>query len=157
MRSEGMDFHAHICNRCCHKLSSAKVTATDIHLFRQCGNVPSMATSRKKTSPPKVPTRRRPFYLRDWRKFMGTRAVELAIAIDVERESYYRLEREWWTLSAGEMDTLAETIGIKPSQLWFPPPKPGREVVSLDDLIEEMDDPVKKQAAILAVRGIAGR
>jgi hypothetical protein len=29
--------------------------------------------------------------------------------------------------------------------------------VSLDDMIEEMDDPVKQQAAISAVRGIAGR
>ena len=88
---------------------------------------------------------------------MGTRAVELAIEIDVERESYYRLEREWWTLSAGEIDALAAKIGIKPSQLWFPPPAPGQEVLSLDDLIEQMDDPVKQQAAISAVRGIAGR
>lgn len=116
-----------------------------------------MVTHRRRPPPPKVPTRRRPFYLRDWRKFMGTKAVELAIALDIERESYYRLERDWWTISAGEMDIIAETIGIKPNQLWFPPPAPGREIVSLDDLIEAIDDPVKQQAAIMAVRGIAGR
>lgn len=116
-----------------------------------------MVTPKKRPPPPKVPERRRPFYLREWRKFMGARAVVLAEAIDVERESYYRLEKQWWTLSAGEMDILAEAIGIKPSQLWFPPPAPGSEVVSLDDMIEEMDDPVKQQAAISAVRGIAGR
>jgi hypothetical protein len=81
----------------------------------------------------------------------------IAIALDIERESYYRLERDWWTISAGEMDLIASTIGIKPNQLWFPPPAPGREVVSLDDLIEAIDDPVKQQAAISAVRGIAGR
>jgi hypothetical protein len=133
------------------------VTAADTHSFRQCGIVPGMVTSKRRSPPTKVPARRRPFFLRDWRKFMGTKAVELAIALDVERESYYRLEREWWTINAGEMEIIADTIGIKPSQLWFPPPVPGSEVVSLDDLIEEMDDPVKQQAAISAVRGIAGR
>jgi hypothetical protein len=116
-----------------------------------------MVTQRRRPPPPKVPTRRRPFYLRDWRKFMGTKAVELAIALDIERESYYRLERDWWTISAGEMDIIASTIGIKPNQLWFPPPAPGREVLSLDDMVEAMDDPAKRNAAILAVRGIAGR
>lgn len=113
-----------------------------------------MVTKRSQKVPKPV---RRPFYLREWRKFMGTKAVEVAIALDIERESYYRLEREWWTINAGEMDLISKTIGIKPSQLWFPPPAPGQEVVSLDDLIEEMDDPVKQQAAISAVRGIAGR
>lgn len=100
---------------------------------------------------------RRSFYLREWRKFMGTKAIEIAFALDIERESYYRLERSWWTISAGEMDIIASTIGIKPSQLWFPPPAPGQEIISLDDMIEEIDDPVKKGAAISAVRGIAGR
>ncbi|CAN0473656.1 unnamed protein product, partial [Phaeothamnion confervicola] len=64
---------------------------------------------------------RRPFYLRQWREFMGTKAVDLAIALDIERESYYRLERNWWTISTGQQDVIAATIGIKPSQLWFPP------------------------------------
>jgi hypothetical protein len=133
------------------------VTAADTPSFRQCGIVPGMVTSKRRSIAPKVPARRRPFYLRDWRKFMGTKAVEIAIALDIERESYYRLEREWWTINAGEMATIADTIGIKPNQLWFPPPAPGQQVVSLDDMIEEMDDPVKQQAAISAVRGIAGR
>jgi hypothetical protein len=86
---------------------------------------------------------------------MGTKAVELAIALDIERESYYRLERDWWTISAGEMDLIASTIGIKPNQLWFPPPAKGREVVSLDDLVESMTDEVRRDAAISAVKGIA--
>jgi len=99
---------------------------------------------------------RRSFYLREWRKFMGTKAIEIAIALDIERESYYRLERDWWTINAGEMDIIAKTIGIKPSQLWFPPPAPGQEVVSLDEMLEDMPENMQ-QAAILAVRGIAGR
>lgn len=87
---------------------------------------------------------------------MGTKAVELAIALDIERESYYRLEREWWTINIGEMDTICRTIGIKPSQLWFPPPAPGQERISLDDLLEDMPENMQ-QAAILAVRGMAGK
>lgn len=87
---------------------------------------------------------------------MGTKAVEIAIALDIERESYYRLEREWWTISTGEQDIIAKVIGIKPSQLWFPPPTPGQERVSLDELLEDMPENMQ-QAAILAVRGIAGR
>jgi hypothetical protein len=85
---------------------------------------------------------------------MGTKAIEIAIALDIERESYYRLEREWWTINAGEMDTIADAIGIKPSQLWFPPPAPGQETVSLDELIGDMPENMQ-QAAILAVRGMA--
>lgn len=87
---------------------------------------------------------------------MGTKAIEIAIALDIERESYYRLEREWWTINAGEMDIIANTIGIKPSQLWFPPPTPGQEVVSLDEMLEDMPENMQ-QAAILAVRGMAGK
>lgn len=87
---------------------------------------------------------------------MGTKAIEIAFALDIERESYYRLEKNWWTINAGEMDIIANTIGIKPSQLWFPPPAPGQEVVSLDDLIEDMPEQLQK-AAIMAVRGMAGR
>lgn len=87
---------------------------------------------------------------------MGTKAIEIAVALDIERESYYRLERDWWTINAGEMDIIAKVIGIKPSQLWFPPPAPGQEVVSLDEMLEDMPENMQ-QAAILAVRGIAGR
>jgi DNA-binding XRE family transcriptional regulator len=98
----------------------------------------------------------RPFFLRQWRKFMGTKAVELAEALGIERESYYRLEKNWWTISTGEQDIIARTIGIKPSQLWFPPPTQGQDVVSLDELVEDMPEQMKK-AAINAVKGIAGR
>lgn len=87
---------------------------------------------------------------------MGTKPVELAIALDIERQSYHRLETNWWTISAGEMDVIAETIGVKPSQLWFPPPAQGKEVVSLDEMIEDLPETLQA-AAINAVRGIAGR
>jgi hypothetical protein len=115
-----------------------------------------MVTSKRKQPNRLVKPARRAFYLKEWRKFMGTKAIDLAIALDIERESYYRLERDWWTISTGEQNIIADTIGIKPSQLWFPPPKAGQERVSLDDLIEDMPENMQR-AAILAVRGIAGK
>jgi len=129
------------------------VTTADTRSVRQCSIVPLMVTRR-----PSKPTKplRRSFYLREWRKFMGTKAIEIAIALKIERESYYRLERDWWTINAGEMDIISRVIGIKPSQLWFPPPAPGQEVTSLDEMLEDMPENMQ-QAAILAVRGIAGR
>lgn len=107
---------------------------------------------------PKTPKpTRRPFYLRQWREFMGTKAIDLAVALDIERESYYRLERNWWTISTGQQDIIAKTIGIKPSQLWFPPPEKGQqERMSLDDLLEDIPENMRP-AAFLALRGMAGK
>lgn len=87
---------------------------------------------------------------------MGVKAIDCAVALDIERESYLRLERTPQKFNNGEMAILADLIGVKPNQFWFPPPVPGQERVSLDDLIEDMPEPMQ-QAAILAVRGMAGK
>lgn len=88
---------------------------------------------------------------------MGTRPTELAEALDIERQSYHRLETNWWTINAGEMDKIAKVIGIKPSQLWFPPPVNGQtEHKTLDELMEDIPEDMQP-AAILALRGMAQR
>lgn len=88
---------------------------------------------------------------------MGTKAIDLAIALDIERESYYRLEKAWWTISTGEQNIIADTIGIKPSQLWFPPPEKGQqERLSLDELMEDIPEEMRP-AAFMALRGMAGK
>lgn len=119
-----------------------------------------MVTKKPNRRPPapKVPiVKRRPFYLREWRKFMGTKAIDLADVLDIERESYYRLEREWWTISTGEQQVISDTIGIKPSQLWFPPPEKGQqERLSLDELLEDIPENMRP-AAFMALRGMAGK
>jgi transcriptional regulator with XRE-family HTH domain len=63
----------------------------------------------------------RQFHLKEWRKFKGVKAVDLAEALEIERESYYRLERNWWTISVREIDVLAERIGIEPGEFWLRP------------------------------------
>ena len=88
---------------------------------------------------------------------MGTKAVELAIALDIERESYYRLEKAWWTINAGEMALIADTIGVKPEQLWFKPPEKGTQApATADDLMAEIPENLRP-AAIMALRGMAGK
>jgi hypothetical protein len=88
---------------------------------------------------------------------MGTKAIDLAIALDIERESYYRLEKAWWTISTGEQDIIASTIGIKPSQLWFPPPEKGQqERLTLDELLDDIPEDMRP-AAFMALRGMAGK
>jgi hypothetical protein len=88
---------------------------------------------------------------------MGVSAVVCADALDIERESYLRLEREPWRINLEELEIISEAIGVKSTQVRFPPPeegKPGR--ISLDEMIEGEPELVQ-QAAIRSVRGIVGK
>lgn len=118
--------------------------------------VAAMVTRRTPISKP--PTLRRiKLYVREWRKLMGVSAVDCAAALDIERESYLRLERETWRITFAEMDVIAETIGVKASQMRFSPPTAGQPArISLDELIEGEPD-IVQQAAIRSVRGIVGK
>lgn len=118
--------------------------------------VTAMVTQPRKQIPRQRASKARRVYVREWRRFMGVKAIDCAIALDIERESYLRLERTPQKFNNGEMAVLADIIGVNPNQFWFPPPVPGQERVSLDDLIEDMPEPMQR-AAILAVRGIAGK
>lgn len=116
--------------------------------MRRCGIVPIMVTKRRKP---------RPLFIREWRKFMGVKVIDLAIALDIERESYYRLEREPFKFNGGELAILAEEMGVSPSQLWFHPPIPGvKQKVSIDDMLEGAPETVQ-QMAIAAVKGMVGK
>jgi DNA-binding XRE family transcriptional regulator len=132
-------------------MSRRKITGAVTMTFEGDGSVTPMVTSKK------IRPQRRPFYLREWRKFMGAKPNEIAEALGIERQSYYRLEVNWWTISTGEQDIICRVIGIKPSQLWFPPPKEGQqERVSLDELLEDMPENVQI-AAIAAIKAMAGK
>jgi transcriptional regulator with XRE-family HTH domain len=128
-------------------VSTEKVAAPDTRGTVPQATVTAMVTRGK-------PQR---FFLREWRKFMGTKAIEIAEALEIERESYYRLERETWRINIEQVSIIAKTIGIRPSQLWFlPPTADARHNVSLDDLIENAPAHVQEMA-IRAVRGIVGK
>lgn len=118
--------------------------------------VTAMVTKRRVpiAKPPAV--KRIPFYLREWRRFMGSKAIDCAEALDIERESYLRLERETWRLNLAEVEILAKVIGVKSSQFRFPPPEKGQPVLaSLDEMLEEAPENLRPVAiaAFLAIIG----
>lgn len=81
-------------------------------------------------------------YLREWRKHKKLKAVAMAERLEIERESYYRLEREPQTLSVAEVMELAEAIGIEPKSLWEPPPEAGKPPrPSLDAIVQDLPSP----------------
>lgn len=88
---------------------------------------------------------------------MGAKAVTLADALEIERESYYRLERETYRLSLPQIEELAERIGVRPDQFWFHPPTPGADRgLDLNDLIAGIS--AEQQAMVIkAVRGMVGK
>ena len=87
----------------------------------------------------------------------GVSAVDCAIALDIERESYLRLEREPWRITVGELDIIASAIGVKSSQLRFPPPEDGQAPrQSIDEMIEDQPESVQLMV-IGAVRGMIGK
>lgn len=85
---------------------------------------------------------------------MGVKPTDLAEALNIERPSYHRLEKNWTAISAGEMQILADLIGVEPSQFWFPPPVPGQpKQESLDEMIRDKPEVIQR-AARRAVHGI---
>lgn len=139
-------------------MSIGKVAVVATTRIGQAAIVAAMVTRKKLRPIPRMRQPNRiPFYLREWREFMGTKVLDLAEALDIERESYYRLEREPWRINLGEVEILAQTIGIKASQFRFPPPADGeKKRISLDDLLEDQPENIQVMA-INAVRGMVGK
>jgi transcriptional regulator with XRE-family HTH domain len=78
-------------------------------------------------------------YLREWRKYKNVHATAMADRLEIERESYYRLEREPHTLSVQEVMELADALGIDAPLLWQPPPDAGKPPrVSLDAIVADL-------------------
>lgn len=94
-------------------------------------------------------------YLREWRKARQLKAVDMAERLDIERESYYRLERKPYTLSVAELLELSDALGIPHHRLWEPPPASGiRPRVSLDAIVEGTPDAQVEGLADLLRRAV---
>jgi hypothetical protein len=138
-------------------MSSANVAVVDTRGDQRCITVTAMVTRpRKPIGRPPV-SRARPVFVRGWRRYMGVKAIECAIALDIERESYLRLERTPYKFNNGEMAALAATIGINPDQFWFQPPEPGQERrFSVDDALDELEGD-NRELIVKAIRGMIGK
>lgn len=87
---------------------------------------------------------------------MGVSAPAVAAALDMERESYLRMERETWRASYADAVIIAETIGCRVEQLRFPPPKNGQPAPeSADAMLEGMPEEMR-QMAFAALKGMVG-
>lgn len=88
---------------------------------------------------------------------MGTKAIDLAVALDIERESYYRLENNPHRIRLEDVEVIADVIGVSVNQFWFKPPSAGTHTpMSLDDLLRDAPDDLRA-AAERSVRGIVGK
>lgn len=88
---------------------------------------------------------------------MGTKVVDLAIALDIERESYYRLEARPHRIRLEDVRVIADEMGVNVNQFWFKPPEAKSDVpVSIDTLLEDVPDDIR-DVAIKSVRGIIGK
>jgi transcriptional regulator with XRE-family HTH domain len=79
-----------------------------------------MARNSRSKSPRRI-------YLREWRESFGEKGLrvpEIAAMLGMTRTSYYRLEKAPHTLSARELEILAEAFKIEPGQLWQNPNTP---------------------------------
>lgn len=76
---------------------------------------------------------------------MGVKAPDVAAALEIERESYLKMERETWRISLQEAVIIADVLGVNVNQLKFPAPAKGEEPPeSLDAMIEGKSDDLKK-------------
>jgi len=100
-----------------------------------------MVTRIRKGTRPRV-------FLREWRTAKGVKATAMAERLEIERESYYRLEREPYKLSIGEVVELADALGIDPKQIFGPPEVPE----SLDLLVQDASDAERATAVDIVKR-----
>jgi DNA-binding XRE family transcriptional regulator len=76
---------------------------------------------------------------------MGVKAPDVADALEIERESYLKMERETWRISLQEAVLIARELGVSVDQLKFPAPADGEKAPeSLDAMIEGKSDDLKK-------------
>ena len=87
----------------------------------------------------------------------GISAVDCADALDIERTSYLRLEREPWRITLEELETICKVIGITSSQSRFPPPENGEKPrPSLDEAIEDQPEDIQ-QMVVRPVLSMVGK
>jgi len=78
-------------------------------------------------------------FLKEHREAKGLDAEQMAGRVGIERESYYRWERQPHRLNADKMALVAHALGIEPGDLWKPPGRP-----SLDALVGDADQATRE-------------
>jgi predicted transcriptional regulator len=89
----------------------------------------------------------RPF-LKEHRKHSGLSALKMAGRLDVERESVYRMEREWYKMTIERQQQWAEACGLQSYlDLFTLPRRP--KITPILELSDDAQDAVMDMAARL--------
>lgn len=99
---------------------------------------------------PKQRVRRR-LFLKEHRKAKEVSASEMGERLGIERESVYRLERNYSGVSSEKQADYAHALGLEPEDLWRPPGEP-----SLDAIVSQAPDDMKVMAADIVRRLVSG-
>ena len=95
----------------------------------------------------------RRLWLREHRKAAAISATKMAQALEMERESVYKLERNWERATARQQAIYAKEARIDPGALWSPPEGTVRTARLGPKGIESLtDDELDKLAARLSRR-----
>jgi DNA-binding XRE family transcriptional regulator len=123
------------------------VTALDTPCFSQPGIVTGMVTRIHKHA-------KRRLYLREHREAKGVDAPRMAERLGIERESLYRLEREWDRCAPSKQLQYADALGIDVEDLWW---LPGEKPVPILDRIVEGEPEATKALARDLLTQLVGR
>jgi transcriptional regulator with XRE-family HTH domain len=123
------------------------VAGADTPCFCQPGTVTGMVTRIHKHAKPRL-------YLREHREAKGIDAPRMAERMGMERESLYRLEREWHRCAPTKQLQYADALGIDVTDLWFPP---GEKPVPVLDSIVEAEPEATKALARDILTQLVGR
>jgi DNA-binding XRE family transcriptional regulator len=98
---------------------------------------------------------KRRLYLREHREAKGIDAPRMAERLGIERESLYRLEREWDRCAPSKQLQYADALDIDVEDLWWPPGQ--KPVPILDRIVEAESEETKELARDILTRLVAGQ
>lgn len=118
-----------------------------------------MVTRKPSSGVPQIGNRSaRRVYLREHREAKGYTPIQMAGQVGIERESYYRLERETWRVKGARQTQLEDILELEPGGLWRPPlPKEANPPKrSLDELAKDAT-PEQRDLLFDVARRILGK
>lgn len=89
----------------------------------------------------------RRLFLKEHREALKVSAAEMGERLGIERESVYRLEKNYRGVSSQKQAAFAQALGLEPEDLWRPPGD-----MSLDSMVARAPQDVQESVQILIRR-----
>lgn len=126
-------------------MSSGLLPSWQPTLGREQITIANMATD----SPGKP--RKAKLYIDEWFEHRGVNDTYVASVIGRDRTTVWKWRNKPSRLDPGKMELLAGALGIEPNQLYGPPsaPPPPPPAESLDEIVKDYPDDLKKKAAAM--------